>query len=121
VANDLMISEYKDVTVVNFNNVSVLDSANIEVLGRAMLDLVEKQDRRKLVLDFGAVKFMSSQALGSMLQLKKALDVVKGTMIIAGMRADLYKVFKITNLHKMFTFVDELDLGLAKFGVNVPK
>lgn len=110
-ANDLMIQEFKDVTVVNFNNVGVLDSANIEGLGRTLLDLVEKQDKRKLVLDFGAVKFMSSQALGVMLQMKKALDVVKGQMVIAGMRPDLYKVFKITNLHKMFKFVDGLGPG----------
>lgn len=118
--NELMITPYKDVTVVNFQNVSVLDSANIEALGRSLMDLVQKQDTRKLILEFTAVRFMSSQALGVLLQLKKALDPY-GRIIIVGIRPELHKVFKITNLHKMFTFHDELDKALQEFNVFVPR
>ena len=119
--NELLIQPYKDVTVVNFQNVSVLDSANIEALGRALLDLVEKQDTRKLVLEFSAVRFMSSQALGILIQLKKAMDPLHGRVVIAGIRPELHKVFKITNLHKLFVFQDTLDKALAEFNVYVPR
>ena len=119
--NQLVIQQYRDVTVVNFQNVSVLDSANIEALGRNLLDLVEKEDHRKVVLEFSAVRFMSSQALGVLLQLKRAMDPVKGKVVIVGIRPELHKVFKITNLHKLFTFYDELDKALADFGVFIPK
>jgi anti-sigma B factor antagonist len=121
VENELLIEPYKDVTVVSFQNVSVLDSANIEALGRNLLDLVEKQDTRKLILEFSAVRFMSSQALGLLLQLKKAMDPVHGKIVIAGTRPELHKVFKITNLHKMFIFHDGLDKALGEFGVFIPK
>ena len=121
VDNQLLITPYRDVTVVNFQNVSVLDSANIEALGRSLLELVEKQDTRKLVLEFSAVRFMSSQALGVLLQLKKALDPVHGKVVIAGIRPELHKVFKITNLHKMFLFHDDLDKALQEFNVFMPK
>ena len=114
-SHDLMIQTYRDVTVVNFQNAAVLDSNGIESLGQQLLALVEKQDNRKIVLDFGAVRFMSSQALGVLIQLKRALDAVHGRMIIAGIRPDLHKVFKITNLHKVFTFHTELDKALAEF------
>ena len=119
--NELLIQAYKDVTVVSFQNISVLDSANIEALGRNLLDLIVKQDNRKLVLEFTAVKFMSSQALGVLLQLKKAMDPVKGKIVIVGIRPELHKVFKITNLHKLFTFHDNLDRALGDFGVFIPK
>ena len=119
--NELVIQQYKDVTVVNFQNVSVLDSANIEALGRNLLELVEKQDNRKLVLEFSAVRFMSSQALGVLLQLKKAMDPLKGKIVIVGIKPELHKVFKITNLHKMFTFHPELDKALGEFGIFIPK
>ena len=115
--NQLLITPYKDVTVVSFQNISVLDSANIEALGRSLLDLIEKQDVRKLVLEFTAVRFMSSQALGVLLQLKKAMDPVHGKIIIVGIRPELHKVFKITNLHKMFMFHDQLDKALQEFNV----
>jgi len=121
VDNQLLITPYKDVTVVSFQNISVLDSANIEALGRSLLDLIEKQDVRKLVLEFTAVRFMSSQALGVLLQLKRAMDPVKGKIVIAGIRPELHKVFKITNLHKMFTFHDDLDKALQEFNVFMPK
>jgi anti-anti-sigma factor len=121
VNNELLVQRYKDVTVVSFQNVMVLDSANIEALGRNLLDLVEKQDTRKLVLEFTAVKFMSSQALGVLLQLKRAMEPVKGEVVIVGIRPELHKVFKITNLHKMFKFHDELDKALQEFNIFIPK
>jgi len=121
VDNQLLITPYKDVTVVSFQNVSVLDSANIEALGRNLLDLIEKQDTRKLILEFTAVKFMSSQALGVLLQLKRAIDPLNGKIVIAGIRPELHKVFKITNLHKMFVFHNDLDKALAEFNVFMPK
>jgi anti-sigma B factor antagonist len=121
VDNQLLITPYRDVTVVSFQNISVLDSANIESLGRSLLELVEKRDTRKLVLEFSAVRFMSSQALGVLLQLKKALEPVHGKIVIAGIRPELHKVFKITNLHKMFVFHDDLDKALQEFNVFMPK
>ena len=119
--NELLITPYKDVTVVSFQNISVLGSANIEALGRSLLDLVEKQDTRKLVMEFSAVRFMSSQALGVLLQLKRAMDPVKGRIVIAGIRPELHKVFKITNTHKMFVFHDNVDKALGEFGVYIPR
>lgn len=121
VENELMIQKYKDVTVVNFQNATVLDSANIEALGQNLLDLVQKQDTKRMILDFTAVKFMSSQAIGVLIQLKKATDVVKGTIVIVGIRPELFKVFKLTNLHKVFKFHDELDKALADFQIFIPK
>ena len=64
---------------------------------------------------------MSSQALGVLLQLKKAMDPLKGQIVIAGIRPELYKVFKITNLHKLFIFHDDLDKALTEFNVYIPK
>ena len=120
-ANDLLVQHYKDVMVVSFQNISVLDSANIEALGRNLLELVEKQDHRKVILEFSAVRFMSSQALGVLLQLKKAMEPVQGRIVIVGIRPELGKVFKITNLHKLFSFHPDLDQALAEFDVFVPK
>ena len=119
--NELLIQGYKDVQVVSFQNVSVLDSANIDALQRQLLDLVVNQDKRKMILDFSAVRFMSSQALGMLLQLQNAMNQVKGKVLIVGIKPDLQKVFKITNLHKMFKFFTGLDEALGEFGVYIPK
>jgi anti-anti-sigma factor len=121
VENELLVQKYGDVTVVNFQNASVLDGSAIDALGRTLMDLVNRQDQRRMILDFSEVKFMSSQALGVLIQLKKAIDKVKGKIAIAGIRPDLQKVFKITNLHKLFSFHEELDKALGEFGIYIPK
>ena len=59
--------------------------------------------------------------LGVLLQLKKAMDPVHGKIVIAGIRPELHKVFKITNLHKMFIFHNDLDKALQEFNVFMPK
>ena len=63
---------------------------------------------------------MSSQALGVLLQLKKAMDPLHGKVIIVGIRPELHKVFKITNLNKMFIFHNDLDKALTEFNVFMP-
>jgi anti-anti-sigma factor len=64
---------------------------------------------------------MSSQALGMLLQLQNAMNQIKGKVLIVGIKPDLQKVFKITNLHKMFTFHEQLDNALMEFNVYIPK
>ena len=118
---EVMVQRYKDVAVVDLGGSSVLDASVIDALGRSLIELVEKEDNRKLVLDFASVRFMSSQALGVLLQLKRAMDPLKGRIIISGIKPELHRVFKITNLHKLFTFTDQLDEALAHFNVYIPK
>lgn len=120
-ATDYIIQRYKDVTVVDFQNASVLDATVIDAMGHNLSDMIAREDHRKVVLDFSNVRFMSSQALGVMLKIKRVIDQVKGTIVIVGIRPDLHRVFQITNLHKLFLFADELDGALAKFGIEMPR
>ena len=56
------LSEVGDVTVVQFVDRKILDEANIQELGQELFSLVEKDKRKKLVLNFSAVEFLSSAA-----------------------------------------------------------
>ena len=66
----------------------------------------------------GGTPLLSTPCLGC------AGNLGRNTFVGPGMwSADmtLGKVFKITNLHKMFTFHDDLDKALQEFNVFVPK
>jgi hypothetical protein len=41
-------------------------------------------------------------------------------VLIAGIRPELHKVFKITNLHKLFTFHDTMEKALQEFNIYIP-
>lgn len=115
--SQLLVQTIQDVTIVNFRNSSILDSAVIDALSRELYAMVDDQASRKIVLDFTAVNFLSSQALGMLITMKKKADAIKGQVVICGMKPDLQRVFKIMNLQKLFSFFANEKDALASFDV----
>lgn len=118
-ASRLLIQTMRDVTVANIEDASILDLAQVESLGQQLYDLVDTRNCRKLILDFTKVKFLSSSALGVLVNLQKKMTANKGTLVICALRADLMRVFEITKLKKLFTFADDETAALAVFGVVI--
>ena len=114
----LNIQKFKDVAVVNLSVSSILDTALIDRLGQQLYDLVEVQAHRKVVLDFSEVRFLSSSALGMLLKLRQKSNLVKGRILIAGMRDELLKVFKISRIDKLFEFHPSEERALNAFGIT---
>ncbi len=114
----LLIHPLRDVMVVTFSDSSILDTAQVQQIGEELNDLVEKRFNRKVVLDFSNVKFLSSSALGVLITLRKKADGIKGHLVLCGLRPELRKIFKITNLQKLFDFQENEEKALAVFGVS---
>jgi len=114
----LLIQPLRDVTVVNFADASILDAQQVQQIGDELYELVDKQARRKIILDFENVRFLSSSALGVLITLRRKSDQIKGKVVLCNLRDDLRKVFKITNLERMFEFYDSEEKALGVFGVT---
>ena len=95
-APKLLIQTIRDVTIVNFEDASILDAAQIEALGSELYPLVEARACRKLILDLTKVKFLSSSALGILINLRSKAAAIKGKLVICGLRKELLKVFQVT-------------------------
>ena len=115
---ELVVTQFKDVCVVTFHSARILDAAHVERIGEELYILIEKKDQRKIVLDFNEVKFLSSSMLGVLLNARGKIDRVEGQIVLCGLQPDLYKVFKITKLDKMFPFFDTEAKALASFGIT---
>jgi len=114
----LLIHPIRDVTIVNFNETTILDTVQVEQIGEQLYDLVDKRDRKKLILDFSSVRLLSSSALGVLITLHGKAGKIKGRVVLCGLREELMKMFKITKLHKLFTFCDDEEQALAAFGLT---
>ncbi len=114
----LLIHPVRDVTVVTINESSILDTLQVQQIGEELYHLVDAKALRKIVLDFANVKFLSSSALGVLLTLRKKSAAIKGQIVLCGLRPDLRKVFKITNLDKLFEFHETEEQALGTFGVS---
>ncbi len=114
----LLVQSIKDVTVVQFQESAILDALMIQGISEELNHLVEAQHKQKLLLDFIRVKFLSSSALGILVTLRKKMDAIKGELVICGMNKELRKVFKITNLDKLFKFADDEPGALELLGTT---
>jgi len=114
----LLIQTFRDVTVVNFSDSSILDTLQVQQIGEELYELIDDRATRKMILDFTNVKFLSSSALGVLITVRKKADEIKGKVVLCGMKPDLRKIFKITNLEKLFDFYDNEEKALNYFGVS---
>ena len=111
----LLIQTVQGVTIVTFDDESILDPLQVQDIGEQLHRLIEEEDRQRLVLDFHKVKILSSQMLGVLIGLLKRIRSDRGRVVICGMKSELHKVFKITNLDKLFSFYETEGQALRSF------
>lgn len=111
----LDINEVGDVTVVRFRDRKIIDDMNIQELGQELFRLIENDDRRRLLLNFSAVDFLSSAALGKLITLEKKVKTHGGTMKLSNIRPEIYEVFAITKLDRLFDIKEDEADALAAF------
>ena len=111
----LNVSEVGDVTVVRFVDQKILDEAKIQQLGKELFDLVEVDGRSKILLNFTSVEFLSSAALGKLITLDKKIKGQGGALKLSNIRPEIYEVFAITKLNKLFDIKDDEVDALAAF------
>lgn len=98
----LEVQEIGDVTVVNFTMSKILDEQVIQSIGEQLYSLVEELGRRKVILNFTKVEYLSSAALGKLITLHKKLAAVKGKLALCCIDPQIFEVFEITGLKKVF-------------------
>ena len=113
----LRVRSVEDVTAVRFQDSSILDTELIHGIAQELDQLIEAENSKKLLLDFTEVTFFSSSALGILVTLSKKMAQREGELVICALAAELVKVFKITNLDKLFKFADDEDQALQMLGV----
>jgi len=111
----LEVEDIGGVTVVNFTYRVIKDEQNIQVIGEQLFSLVDDLERRKILLNFGSVEYLSTVALGKFITLQKKLQVVGGKLVLCHIDPEIYEVFEITKLNKLFEITKEEQEGLALF------
>ena len=101
--------------VARFVDRKILDETNIQIVGNQLFALVDDENRRKIVLDFSNVEYLSSAALGKLITLDKKVKANSGKLRLCNVRPEIYEVFAITRLNKLFEMYDDLEKALEGF------
>jgi anti-anti-sigma factor len=100
----LLVQPIEKFTVIEFRTASLMDPQLLERLGQAVYRLVDVDDHRQIILDFEMVQFLSSQAIGIILTLKKKLDKLPhSVLVLCGVGPTLMQLIQITRLDRVLT------------------
>ena len=99
----LHVDDAGGVIEVAFLEKNILDESNIQQVGKELNEAVEGKPTPQLILDFGNVEHLSSAALGILITMNNRVKDVGGKMCLANIRPQIFEIFKITKLDRIFT------------------
>ena len=112
----IVVTNNNDVAIVSFNDKKILDEASIQELGTELFGLVEQQSMGDILLNFTNVEFLSSAALGKLITLDRKVKASKGRMKMCNIRPEIFEVFQITKLNKVFDIRKDETEAMTAFG-----
>lgn len=102
--------------IVAFKSPSISDVEQIAGISREVSEFIDSNHPSRLIFDFERVKFFSSQVLGLLLDIRSKLAADNGEVLISAIDPQLHRVFKITNLDKIFRFFQDKESALKTTG-----
>lgn len=104
-------------TVVQFQTPTLMNAQDMDRVSAALFRFVDDDKPSSLILDFTKVQFLSSQAVGFLIQLNKKLN---GTgaggdrFILCGVGPQLMQLLKITRLERILNIKPTLREALGR-------
>jgi len=111
--SDIMIIRDKSSAIVTFMTETISNAERITTASEEIHAFVEEHHPEKVIFDFAKVKFFSSLVLGLILGVRAKLEADNGEVLISAIDPQLYRVFKITNLDKIFRFFPDAESALG--------
>lgn len=115
-SSHLRIRQSDDVAIVEFADRKILEELSIQEIGEELQRLVGGTPGIKLLLNFRNVDHLSSAALGMLITLNKHVQTNNGAMKLSDINRQIFEVFKITRLNRVFEIHDTAAQALAGFG-----
>jgi anti-anti-sigma factor len=112
-SNGLNIKETSGITVVTLGNADVSSVVEIDKTSEIFVDFITSTTPSKIIVNFDDIKFFSSKALGMLLNVWKRIESYGGKMIISGINPQLSRLFRITNLDKVFKFYPDINSAIT--------
>lgn len=103
----LIIQTYDRIVLVQVTKDRLLDPPVITAISAELAELLDRHAKPSIILDMAQVSYLSSAMVGKLIALYKAVVAAKGRLAIAGVKADLMPLFKITQVDRLIDFYPE--------------
>ena len=110
----LKIEKINNITVVRFNNIDRFNALITEPVKEDLKSFYNMPGTR-LILNLEGIKYIDSSGFGVFLSLLKTATNNKGVFKICGISNEVMELFKLLQLHNVFTLYTNLDECLDSF------
>ncbi len=111
----LKVTQDGEITKVAFLDRNILEEASIQQIGDEISSLIEHATNPKLLLNFSNVEHLSSAALGTLITVNNKVRQKGGQLRLSNIDPQIYEVFAITKLNKLFQIHDNAQQAVASF------
>jgi anti-sigma B factor antagonist len=105
-----------DVGILTIEQARLLDDTNLGTLQKQLLELLDKADEKKIVVDFRLVEFVSSAGLGMLIRIKKRCSEEAKELRICSLEPTVAETIQITGLDQLFQISEDADKAIADLG-----
>jgi len=112
----LKVTQSEGASVVEFLDRKILEEFTINEIGDQLSTLVGAGGGKlRLLLNFRNVEHLSSAALGMLIKLHNEMKKTGGKLRLSDINPQIFEVFKITRLNKLFEIYDTRAEALRSF------
>lgn len=79
----------------------------------ALLEQLSAKSKTDVVLSFAGVNYLNSSNIAKVLKLRKKILTNRRKLVLCGINTNVWGLFLVTGLDKVFEFADSLSTGLA--------
>lgn len=114
-ASRLRVTDEDGIVRIEFVDRNILDEANIQRIGDEIGEIIDARPAPKLLISFENVDHLSSAALGTLITINQKVRGKDGQLRLSNIDAQIYEVFVITKLNKLFEIHDNVEQAASSF------
>jgi anti-sigma B factor antagonist len=96
-----------DVLVARFTRPVVLSGRAAEAAAERLASLLPELGRRRLLVDFGNVRSLTSLMLGKLVRLNREAEVAGGRLALFNLSPDVREIIEVTRLNLILSLYDD--------------
>ena len=103
------------VTIISFVDRNILEESAIQQISDEISAIIDQSANPKILISFENVEHLSSAALGTLITVNNRVREKTGQLRLARIDPQIYEVFAITKLNKIFQIHDDIDKAIKTF------
>jgi anti-sigma B factor antagonist len=105
--------EDEGAVVVTFVRAQLTDEDNIEQMGEALFALLDKDAKRRIILDLAPLDYVTSAVLGKFITLHRRLHRQGGALVLCGLQPNVRESLRASRLLEYFVTADTREAAHA--------